>query len=221
MAMNKAIQLVPALPTRLLPMLVQNIPHKLRDRPSQCLFLRALILLAEGKVGSSLREGLLLGVVEHLLSIDADIKWQEIVDAPTGYDHEEGSSDEEQDDIFELEGMAQELDINDAATAQQMHEQQLAALQDGFHDPAAFAAATQHAHSLRRLQQQLAAAANGSSSSAKRPPVDETADKLDSLMEMTFTHLQWRGAGAVSAAVARPRGAMPSQFCNDELLYSP
>jgi hypothetical protein len=52
-----------------------------------------------------------------------------------GYDHEEGSSDEEQDDIFELEGMAQELDINDAATAsalqQQMHEQQLAALQVG------------------------------------------------------------------------------------------
>lgn len=59
---------MPALPTRLLPMLVQNIPHKLRDRPSQCLFLRALILLAEGKVGCdvllcwflSLRIGLLL-----------------------------------------------------------------------------------------------------------------------------------------------------------------
>jgi hypothetical protein len=39
------------------------------------------------QVGSSLREGLLLGVVEHLLSIDADIKWQEIVDAPTGGQH--------------------------------------------------------------------------------------------------------------------------------------
>ncbi|KAF6257096.1 RNA polymerase I-specific transcription initiation factor RRN3-domain-containing protein [Scenedesmus sp. NREL 46B-D3] len=205
-AMERAIQLVPALPTRLLPMLVQNIPHKLRDRSSQCLFLRAVILLAEGKVGSSLREGLLLGVVEHLLSIDADIKWQEIVDAPTGYDHEEGSSDEEQDDIFELEGMTSELDISDVATAsalqQQMHEQQLAALQDGFHDPAAFAAATQQGHSLRRLQQQLAAAANGGSSSgAKRPPVDETADKLDSLMEMTFTHLQWRvDSGQLGAA---------------------
>jgi hypothetical protein len=49
----QAIQLVPALPTRLLPMLVQNIPHKLRDRSSQCLFLRAVILLAEGKVRSA------------------------------------------------------------------------------------------------------------------------------------------------------------------------
>jgi hypothetical protein len=49
-AVLQAIQLVPALPTRLLPMLVQNIPHKLRDRNSQCLFLRAVLLLAEGKV---------------------------------------------------------------------------------------------------------------------------------------------------------------------------
>jgi hypothetical protein len=53
--------------------------------------------------------------------------------AAAGYDHEEGSSDEEQDDIFELEGMTHDLDISDAATAsalqQQMHEQQLAALQ--------------------------------------------------------------------------------------------
>lgn len=47
----QAIQLVPALPTRLLPMLVQNIPHKLRDRNTQCLYMRALLLLAEGKVG--------------------------------------------------------------------------------------------------------------------------------------------------------------------------
>lgn len=43
-----------------------------------------LLYVCRVQVGSSLREGLLLGVVEHLLSIDADIKWQEIVDAPTG-----------------------------------------------------------------------------------------------------------------------------------------
>jgi hypothetical protein len=77
-------------------------------------------------------------------------------------------------------------------------------MQDGFQDPAAFAAATQQGHSLRRLQQQLAAAANGSSGGAKRPPVDETADKLDSLMEMTFTHLQWRvDAGGVVTGFLR------------------
>lgn len=80
----QAVQLVPALPTRLLPMLLHNMPHKLRDRSSQCLFMRAVLCLAEGRVGPALREGLLAGVVEHLLGIDADIKWEEVVDAPTG-----------------------------------------------------------------------------------------------------------------------------------------
>lgn len=80
----QAVQLVPALPTRLLPMLVQNMPHKLRDRSAQCLYLSAVIALCEGKVGPALREGLLSGLVEHLLSIDADIRWEDIVDAPTG-----------------------------------------------------------------------------------------------------------------------------------------
>jgi hypothetical protein len=80
----QAVQLVPALPTRLLPMLLQNMPHKLRDRPSQCLYLSAVIALCEGRVGPVLREGLLSGLVEHLLSIDADIRWEDIVDAPTG-----------------------------------------------------------------------------------------------------------------------------------------
>lgn len=75
---------MPALPTRLLPMLIQNMPHKLRDRSTQCLFLQAIISLCEGKVGPALREGLLAGVVEHLLSLDADIRWEDIVDAPTG-----------------------------------------------------------------------------------------------------------------------------------------
>eukprot|EP00879_Flechtneria_rotunda_P027592 GHRR01029563.1.p1 GENE.GHRR01029563.1~~GHRR01029563.1.p1 ORF type:complete len:775 (+),score=300.41 GHRR01029563.1:409-2733(+) len=189
-AVEQAVQLVPALPTRLLPMLVQNMPHKLRDRNTQCLYLRALLLLAEGKVGAPLREGLLAGIVEHLLSIDADIKWEEIVENPTVYDQEE--SGDEVDDIFELEGMS-ELDINGNYNPHCQDHQQLA-LQDGFHDPSYFA--TQ--------QKQLSAAAANCATvdgdSRKRPPVDETADKLDSLMEMTFEHLQRRvNAGQLGA----------------------
>lgn len=83
-AMEQAVLLVPALPSRLLPMLVANIPHKLRDRQTQCLYARALLLLAEGRVASALREPLLLGLVEQLLSIDADIKWEDIVETPMG-----------------------------------------------------------------------------------------------------------------------------------------
>jgi len=65
-------------------MLLQNLPHKLRDRSTQCLYMRALVGLSQGRVGPALRDGLLSGIVEHLLSIDADIKWEEIVDQPTG-----------------------------------------------------------------------------------------------------------------------------------------
>lgn len=41
------------------------------------------------QIGSSMREGMLLGIVEHLLGIDADIKWQEIVDVPSGEQEEQ------------------------------------------------------------------------------------------------------------------------------------
>jgi RNA polymerase I-specific transcription initiation factor RRN3 len=65
-------------------MLLQNLPHKTRDRGTQCLYLRAVLALAEGPMGAPLREGLLLGLVDHLLSLDVEIKWEDIVDVKTG-----------------------------------------------------------------------------------------------------------------------------------------
>eukprot|EP00775_Hariotina_reticulata_P003857 gene3857-4114_t len=136
--------------------------------PVQADVMRAM---EKGRVGPALREGLLAGIVEHLLSIDADIKWEEIVDQPTGYDHEEGESEDEQDDIFELDGIS-ELDINELGH--------------------------QH-HALRHPV--TAAAPAGDRGQKRRPAIDETADKLDSLMEMTFEHLQWRvNAGQLGSA---------------------
>jgi RNA polymerase I-specific transcription initiation factor RRN3 len=99
-----------------------------------------------------------------------------------GYDHEE--SDDGQDELFDLEGLVDlELDPDS-----QQHQQDLSQLHDGFHDPAAFAAAGQHG---ARRQQQLAAAA-GADGKPGKPPVDVTADKLDSMMELTMQHLQKR-----------------------------
>lgn len=72
----QALQLVPTLPPNLLSLLVQNMPHKTRDRPTQCLYLRAAFALAESAQGAPLREGLLLGVVEHLLTVDVEIRWE-------------------------------------------------------------------------------------------------------------------------------------------------
>ncbi|KIY94835.1 hypothetical protein MNEG_13126 [Monoraphidium neglectum] len=82
-AVEKALQLIPTLPSQLLPMLLQNLPHKSRPREAQCLYLRAALLLAERPAGAPLREGLLLGVVDHLLALDVEVKWEDIVDAKT------------------------------------------------------------------------------------------------------------------------------------------
>jgi hypothetical protein len=71
----QVLLLVPTAGSRLLPLVVANFPHKLRDRNTQCLYLRAAYALAEGRAGTAIREGLLAGVVEHLINIDVEIRW--------------------------------------------------------------------------------------------------------------------------------------------------
>jgi RNA polymerase I-specific transcription initiation factor RRN3 len=66
---------VPTAGSRLLPLVVGNFPHKLRDRNTQCLYLRGTYALAEGPAGGAVREGLLAGVLEHLIGIDVEIRW--------------------------------------------------------------------------------------------------------------------------------------------------
>lgn len=70
----QVLLLVPTAGSRLLPLVVSNFPHKLRDRNTQCLYLRGAYALAEGPAGAAVREGLLAGVVEHLIAIDVEIR---------------------------------------------------------------------------------------------------------------------------------------------------
>jgi RNA polymerase I-specific transcription initiation factor RRN3 len=130
----------------------------------------------------------------------------------TGQEGEEGDTeDEEQEDIFELDGMS-ELDIN----------AQYGLGMDG----------QQQQHLQHQLQQQLqqngvrggwegsAAAADNdarvnsgaaASTSKKRLPLDESVDKLDSMMELVFEHLGRRcDAGEDGAERGREVRAMMS-----------
>ena len=98
-------------------------------------------------------------------------------DGTSGQEAEEGTSENEDEleDIFEIEGMS-ELDIN--ATPEELER--------------------------RRKQQQdrggwEGTRVNAAASTSGRPAVDETADKLDSLMELMFAHLGRRHeSGAAS-----------------------
>lgn len=78
------LSLVPTAPTNMLPLLVAQLPHKLRGRDVQCAYLSALFALAESPAGAPIKEALLTAVLEHVLSIDVEIKWEDIVDVPTG-----------------------------------------------------------------------------------------------------------------------------------------
>jgi hypothetical protein len=68
------ISLVPTAPATLAPMLLAAMPHKLRDRSAHCMYLRALLRLCEGPAAPVIGHTLLRGVVEHLLSIDVEIR---------------------------------------------------------------------------------------------------------------------------------------------------
>lgn len=83
-AVNRVLSLVPTAARDVLPLIVAQIPHKLRDRNTQCLYMSALFRIAEDRAGAPIREALLTAAIEHLLSLDVEIKWENIVDVPTG-----------------------------------------------------------------------------------------------------------------------------------------
>ncbi len=52
--------------------------------PAQCLYLRALFVVAAQPGAATMRDGLLGAVVDHLLSLDVEIRWQDIAERPGG-----------------------------------------------------------------------------------------------------------------------------------------
>ncbi len=58
----------------------------LTDTPAlslaQCLYLRALFVVAAQPGAATMRDGLLGAVVDHLLSLDVEIRWQDIAERP-------------------------------------------------------------------------------------------------------------------------------------------
>jgi RNA polymerase I-specific transcription initiation factor RRN3 len=79
--------MVPTAPGKLQELISQHMPHKLRDRNTQCLYMSAMLDLAERRAGASIREELFAAAVEHLLSIDVEIRWEDIVDVSSGECH--------------------------------------------------------------------------------------------------------------------------------------
>lgn len=78
------LSLVPTAAPVVVELVARALPHKLRDRSCHCLFLSAMLAVAETQQGAPIKESLLTVAVEHLLSMDVEIRWEDIVDVPTG-----------------------------------------------------------------------------------------------------------------------------------------
>eukprot|EP00232_Nephroselmis_pyriformis_P026413 CAMPEP_0182870090 /NCGR_PEP_ID=MMETSP0034_2-20130328/10311_1 /TAXON_ID=156128 /ORGANISM="Nephroselmis pyriformis, Strain CCMP717" /LENGTH=527 /DNA_ID=CAMNT_0025002577 /DNA_START=170 /DNA_END=1750 /DNA_ORIENTATION=+ len=164
-AVDKILRLVPTAGSRLLPIIVQQWPHKRKDQYILCTYLQNVFRAMDGAGGEALFEPLLGSVVDKLIEIDVEIRWEDIADIPV-YDEDEDNGEE---GVFELD----ELEIVN-------HEE----VQHGF-----FGAGSPPAGGAGGRGQQ------------EKPCVDETADKLDSMMELTFQFLEHKCAGGGSRRV--------------------
>jgi RNA polymerase I-specific transcription initiation factor RRN3 len=186
----KVLELVPTSSQRLLPILASNFPHKLRDRTTHCLYLRGLFSLAEARFGAAVREGILASVVDHLIAVDVEIRWEDIVDVVTEEAKEEEGGTvpgEEEPDIFDLEGMS-ELELMTGGGHGEEDGRSSAMAGGGW----------EGGHTRIASTAQSTGGAAGTAAAAAAAPedvviaVDETADKLDSMMEMTMEYLERR-----------------------------
>ena len=80
----QVLMLVPTAPRGVLPIIADRLPNKAQPRGLHCLYLRAVLQLAQSKAADSLRNGLQSAVVGHLLDLDVEIKWQDIADQAAG-----------------------------------------------------------------------------------------------------------------------------------------
>lgn len=76
--------LVPTAPKTMLSELSQRMPFKFQSRAAPCMYFRAVYQLSQTPAGDCVRDGLQAAMVDCLLNIDVEIKWQDIADQQAG-----------------------------------------------------------------------------------------------------------------------------------------
>ena len=129
-----------------------GMPHKSAPKDVQIQFISAAFELVETESGSVLRDDFLKVVVAHLLEVDVEIKWDDVMKETdrTSADHGAKREEEEDDAIFELDDIEKTIEEHFQAEWEQR--------------PATVAPLD----------------------------VDEAADTLDALMELTLAHIDKR-----------------------------
>lgn len=78
MCFLQILELVPASSSLLMPILARALPNKVLPTSMQCSYLRALLAVAELPRAAALRDNILAALVQHLVALDVEIRWQDI-----------------------------------------------------------------------------------------------------------------------------------------------
>ncbi|GBG61757.1 hypothetical protein CBR_g23271 [Chara braunii] len=173
-ALQKVIELVPTVHMRLVPLILRRKPYRLLDKEMQCLYLENVLRLARESTGT-LSNRLLVVVVDHLVEIDVEIRWELIMEEKSA--KEILVFDVDLDDEQEpKEGDNNEWEVDLAKDGTEGAPGEEAILAKGQGRGKSF-----NSQSLQTL--------------------DAMADKMDSIMEMTFEYVQRQTeAGRLSEA---------------------
>ena len=76
------LELIPISGALLTPILARGVPNKFIVKPVQCTYLYGLFSIAELPMAGAIKQSILTTVVQHLLSLDVEILWQDIAWSP-------------------------------------------------------------------------------------------------------------------------------------------
>ena len=215
------------------PVLLARIPHATAPKPIQTWYLRNAFRLVESDAGACLRDPLLAGVVKHMLEMDVEIKWEDIRAPRRGDDGDEGASsasddpdesdvdddlDDDDDEANDDTGEGRGGGIFELEDIERTIEEQLVAQAAAWERGDARGGHGDHHHFQSRGRGRArghrhSPATSGENDAAPRAaPVDETADTLDSMMELAIAHVDARMDRLADGDAAK--AALFDAFCS-------
>ena len=180
-AITQILTLVPLSATVLRGVLLRRIPHKTANKARQCQYLRAAFALVETPAANTLRDALLQAVVKHLLDVDVEIRWDQIVPDDETDDETEMDDDEDAKEEASGAGGIFELEDIEKTIEQELVRQAAAWERGGDEHPGTHSGAGEGRHRRSPIHHH-----------GRDEDTDMYVDSLDSMMELVLAHVDRR-----------------------------
>ncbi|CAM6032913.1 unnamed protein product, partial [Sphagnum compactum] len=160
-ALHQILELVPTAAFRLQRIVVQRMPHRTTEKQWLALYFESMLKLESSTLGGALGGQMLLAVVDRLIEIDVEIRWEDIL------------KEEDSNKVFMFH-----MNLEDENNVDAKEAEDGVCLASDLSGPGIEA---KHQHGLM---------VGRSAQDGVLPTLDEMADKMDLMMDMTFNHLQ-------------------------------